>query len=42
MAQKSRYDWFSLATNDWGTMHPIMDMASPLLAEEKGPPTSKN
>jgi hypothetical protein len=30
MAQKSRYDWFPLAANGWGTIHPISDMAPPL------------
>jgi hypothetical protein len=37
--KKSRYDQFSLAANDWGTMHPILDMAQPLLAEDEGLPT---
>jgi hypothetical protein len=38
-AQNSRYDRFSPAANDWGTMHPIPDKAPPFQAEEEGPPT---
>jgi hypothetical protein len=41
MAQKFVYDWFLPAANGWGTIHPILDMASPLLAEEAGRPTQK-
>jgi hypothetical protein len=32
-------DWFPLAGNGWGTIHPVLDMAPPLLAEVDGPPT---
>jgi hypothetical protein len=39
MAHKSRYDRFQPVANGWGTMHPILDMAPPLLAEQEGPPT---
>jgi hypothetical protein len=38
MAQKSRYDRFPQAANDWGTIHPTLDMALPLLTEEEGLP----
>jgi hypothetical protein len=41
MAKNSRYDRFTLAVNDWGTIHPILDMAPPLLAKEEGPLTKK-
>jgi hypothetical protein len=41
-AQKSGYEWFPLATNDRGTMHPIPDMALTLLGEEEGPQPKKN
>jgi hypothetical protein len=37
-AQNLGYDDFPLAANGWGTLHPIPDMAPPLLAEEDGPP----
>jgi hypothetical protein len=33
---KTRYDRFPLAANGGGTIHPILDMTPPLLAEEKG------
>jgi hypothetical protein len=39
--QKSRYDQFPRVTHCWGTKHPIPDKDHPLLAEEAGPPTSK-
>jgi hypothetical protein len=38
-AQKSRYNRFPTAANNWGTKYPIPDMAPPLLDEEEGPPT---
>jgi hypothetical protein len=38
-AKKSGYDRFPLAANNWGTKHPVLDMALPLMAEEEGPPT---
>jgi hypothetical protein len=34
----SRYDRFPLAAYGWGTNHPIMDKAPPLLSEEEGSP----
>jgi hypothetical protein len=37
--KKSRYDQFPPAVNDWGTMHPVPDMAPPLLSEEEGSST---
>jgi hypothetical protein len=37
--QNSRYDRFPPTTNGWGIIHPVLDMAPPLLAEEEGPPT---
>jgi hypothetical protein len=36
---KSRYDWFPLVANDWGTIHSVPDMTPPLLVEGEGPPT---
>jgi hypothetical protein len=39
MAQNSGYDWFAPVANGWGTIHPIPDVARPLLAREEGPPT---
>jgi hypothetical protein len=36
--QESGYDWFPLPENGWGTTHPILGMAPPLLAREEGPP----
>jgi hypothetical protein len=41
MAPNFEYDQFPLAANNWGTTHPISDMAPPLQAEEEGPPKSK-
>jgi hypothetical protein len=41
IAQKSRYDRFPPVTNGWRTMHLVLDMAPPLLAEEEGPPTQR-
>jgi hypothetical protein len=38
-AHKSRYDWFPLVANGWGTMQPIPDIAPPLLAEGEQPLT---
>jgi hypothetical protein len=38
-SQNSRYDWFPIVANDWRTIHPILDKALPLQAEEEGPPT---
>jgi hypothetical protein len=40
-AYKSEYDLFPPVANNWGIIHPIPDMAPPLLAEEVGPPTQK-
>jgi hypothetical protein len=37
--KNSGYDRLPPAANGWGTIHPIQDMAPPLLAEEEGPPT---
>jgi hypothetical protein len=37
-SQNYEYDWFYSAANSWGTIHPVPDMAPPLLAEEEGPP----
>jgi hypothetical protein len=37
--QNPGYDQFPLVANDWGTIHPIPDMAPPLQAKEEGPPT---
>jgi hypothetical protein len=37
--QNSGYYQFPLAANGWGTIHPIPDMAPPLLAKEEGPLT---
>jgi hypothetical protein len=37
--QKSGYDQFPPATDDWRTKRPIADMVPPLLAEEEGPPS---
>jgi hypothetical protein len=37
--EKSIYDQFPPVANRWETMHPIPDMAPPLLAEEERPPT---
>ncbi len=39
MTQNFGYDRFSLAANGWGTMHPVLDMAPPLLVEEEETPT---
>jgi hypothetical protein len=41
MTKNSRYDWFPPAANGWRIIHPISDMAPPLLAEEEGSPTKK-
>jgi hypothetical protein len=38
-AQKSSYDQFPPAANDWETTHLILDMTPPLLTEEEGPST---
>jgi hypothetical protein len=37
--KRSGYNWFPLAANDWGTMHPVPDMVPPFLVEQDGPPT---
>jgi hypothetical protein len=37
--QNPGYNWFSLAANGWGTIHPVSDKASLHQAEEEGPPT---
>jgi hypothetical protein len=39
MAHKSGYDRFCPMANGWGTLHPVPDVAPPLLAEEEGPMT---
>jgi hypothetical protein len=39
MAHNSRYGQFLSAVDSWRTIHPILDMTPPLLAEEEGPPT---
>jgi hypothetical protein len=36
---KSGYTWFPPMANGWVTMHPVLDIAPPLLAEGEGPPT---
>jgi hypothetical protein len=36
--QKSEHDQFPLVANDWGTIHPVPDMALSLLIEEEVPP----
>jgi hypothetical protein len=41
MTHKSKYDWFTSVANNWGTIHPILDMPPPLLDEEEVPPTEK-
>jgi hypothetical protein len=38
-AQKFGFDWFSTAANGSETIHPVLDMTPPLLAEEEGPPS---
>jgi hypothetical protein len=38
-AKNSKYDRFPPVANSWGTIHPVLDLAPPLLAEEEGPPT---
>jgi hypothetical protein len=38
MTQNSRYNRFPLVVNGWGTIHPVPDMAPPLLAKEEGAP----
>jgi hypothetical protein len=39
MTQNFGYDWFPPAANDWGTIHPVLDMTPPIQTEEEGPPT---
>jgi hypothetical protein len=39
MTQNSGYDWFLPVANDYGTIHPVSDMAPPLPAKEEGPLT---
>jgi hypothetical protein len=39
MAQIFGYNRFPPAANGWGTIHPVLNMTPPLLAEEEGPPT---
>jgi hypothetical protein len=39
ITHKSGYGWFPPMASGWGTMHPILDMAPPLLDEEEGSPT---
>jgi hypothetical protein len=34
----SRYDQFRPVGNDWGIIHPVPNIAPPLLPEEEGPP----
>jgi hypothetical protein len=41
MAQKFGYAQYPLATNVWETKYFVLDMVSAILAEEEGPPTSK-
>jgi hypothetical protein len=40
-AHKSRYGRFPPVASGWGTIHPIPDVAPPLLAREDGPPTKR-
>jgi hypothetical protein len=37
--KKYRYGRFPPAANDWGTIHPVLDMVPPLLTREEGSPT---
>jgi hypothetical protein len=39
LAQNSGYKRLPPTANDWATIHPLPDMAPPLLDEEVGPPT---
>jgi hypothetical protein len=41
MAQNSGYYRFPLATNDRGTIQPLLGMAPQFQAEEEGPPTKQ-
>jgi hypothetical protein len=37
--QNSGYEWFPIAANGYGTIHPVLDKTPPLQAKEEGPPT---
>jgi hypothetical protein len=41
MAKKFVYDRFPLATNGWGTIHPMPDKAPPVQAKEGAPTLRK-
>jgi hypothetical protein len=41
MAQNSRHGCIPPTVNDLEIIHPIPEMAPPLLGEEEGPPTRK-